>query len=437
MSLLNAIASKIFTTGSLSITEPDGTTTRYGDGTGEHVHIAIRTAAAARAIALDPMLAMPEAYMDGTFEILEGDLLGFLKVAFENTGRSGSHPLATRAVEGWRRLFRRFQQINTTARAKENVHRHYDLSGEMYRLFLDADMQYSCAYFERPEMTLDEAQEAKKRHIAAKLDMKPGLSLLDIGSGWGGLGLYMARNFDADVLGVTLSTEQHSVATERARQEGLENHVHFELRDYRDLKERFDRIVSVGMFEHVGVNHYRTFFNRASTLLKPDGTMLLHTIGRSGPPSATAAFIRKYIFPGGYIPALSEMLPAIERSGLAVTDVEVLRLHYAETLKHWRERFMKNRQRAIEIYDERFARMWEFYLAGSEASFRWQDLVVFQVQMTKRNDILPITRGYIARGEDALRKPERAAGGAKRTSANGARRAAAKPQRKKASTGRG
>jgi cyclopropane-fatty-acyl-phospholipid synthase len=436
MSLLTTIAGKIFRTGSLTLTEPDGTTTQFGDGTGERVHIAIRTPAAARAIAFDPMLALPEAYMDGTFEVLEGDILGFLKVAFENTARRDR--ITTRAVEGWRKLFRRFQQINTAARARENVHRHYDLSGEMYRLFLDEDMQYSCAYFERPDMTLDEAQEAKKRHIAAKLDMKPGLSVLDIGSGWGGLGLYLARHFDADVLGVTLSTEQHSVATERARQEGLENHVHFELKDYRDLKERFDRIVSVGMFEHVGVNHYRTFFDRAARLLKPDGTMLLHTIGRSGPPSSTNAFIRKYIFPGGYIPALSEMMPSIERSGLAVTDVEVLRLHYAETLKHWRERFMKNRQRAIDIYDERFARMWEFYLAGSEASFRWQDMVVFQVQMTKRNDVLPVTRGYMAEAEDALRKakPASTATSAKRTSANGSKRAPAKSQRKKASTGR-
>ena len=429
MSLLTTIAKKLFRTGSLSLTGPDGTTTRLGDGTGEHVHVAIRSPAVARAIALDPMLALPEAYMDGEFEVLEGDILGFLRIAFQNTGRGGTDPFTTRLVEGWRRLFRRFQQINTAGRAKENVHRHYDLSGEMYRLFLDRDMQYSCAYFERPGMSLDEAQEAKKRHIAAKLAMKAGVSVLDIGSGWGGLGLYLARHFDADVLGVTLSTEQHSMATERARQEGLENHVHFELRDYRDLSERFDRIVSVGMFEHVGVNHYRTFFNRAATLLKPDGTMLLHTIGRSGPPSATNAFIRKHIFPGGYIPALSEMLPAIERSGLAVTDVEVLRLHYAETLRHWRERFMANRKRAVEIYDERFARMWEFYLAGSEAAFRWQDLIVFQVQMTKRNDTLPMTRDYIIDAENALRE---ATSPAARQG-----RGPVKPSRGKTSAGRG
>src|SRR5690606_38719099 len=206
---------------------------------------------------------------------------------------------------------------------------------------------------------------------------------------------YLARRFETDVLGITLSTEQHAVATEKAQSEGLSAHVHFELKDYRDLSERFDRIVSVGMFEHVGVIHYRAFFEKCATLLKPDGVMVLHAIGRSGPPAATSAFIRKYIFPGGYIPALSEVLPSIERAGLVVADVEILRLHYADTLAHWRQRFMANRERAKAIYDERFCRMWEFYLAASEAAFRWQDLMVFQIQMTRRNDVLPVTRDYM------------------------------------------
>jgi len=402
--LLNKVASHLIRTGSLTITDPDGSSRQYGDGTGKHVHVAIRTRRAARAIALDPNLALPEAFMDGEFEVLEGDVLDFLQLAYKNLDRVGAKPFVLQPIEWMRNAARRLQQINTASRSRRNVHRHYDLSGEMYRLFLDSDLQYSCAYFERPDMTLEEAQLAKKRHIAAKLAMGPGLNVLDIGSGWGGLGLYLARHFDSDVLGVTLSTEQHAVATERAQSEGLDNHVHFELRDYRHLSERFDRIVSVGMFEHVGINHYRTFFDKCATLLKPDGTMLLHTIGRSGVPSATNAFIRKYIFPGGYIPALSEMMTAIERSGLVVTDVEVLRLHYAETLRHWRERFMANRDRAVRIYDERFARMWEFYLAGSEAAFRFQDMVVFQLQITKVNDSLPITRGYIAEAEAALAK---------------------------------
>lgn len=400
--MLQRIIERLVRVGSLTITGPNGSSLTFGDGSGEPVHAVIKTRHAERAIAMDPMLALPEAFMDGELDVVKGDILGLLQIAYQNMGRGGVESAWTKTVEGLRRTFRRFYQLNTTSRSRRNVQRHYDLSGELYKLFLDEDMQYSCAYFERPDMTLEEAQLAKKRHLAAKLSLKPGQSVLDIGSGWGGLGLYLARNFEAEVLGVTLSTEQHAVATERAHTEGLENHVHFELRDYRHLTERFDRIVSVGMFEHVGVNHYRTFFDKCARLLKPDGVMVLHSIGRSGPPWATNAFIRKYIFPGGHIPALSEVLPAIEKSGLMISDVEILRIHYADTLKHWRERFMANRERAREIYDERFCRMWEFYLAGSEASFRWQDLMVFQIQLTRRNDVVPLTRDYIGKCEKAL-----------------------------------
>jgi len=400
--LLQRIVERLVRTGNLTITSANGSSRSFGDGTGDPVHVVFRTGHAERSVAMDPMLALPEAFMDGEIDIVEGDVLGLLHTAYQNMGPGGVEAAWTKALEGLRHAFRRLQQLNTTSRSRRNVQRHYDLSGEMYKLFLDEDMQYSCAYFERPDMTLDEAQLAKKRHIAAKMQMKPGLSVLDIGSGWGGLGLYLARNFEADVLGVTLSTEQHTVSTDRAHAEGLQNHVHFELRDYRHLTERFDRIVSVGMFEHVGVNHYRAFFEKCATLLKPDGVMVLHSIGRNGPPYATNAFIRKYIFPGGYIPALSEVLPVIEKSGLMVTDIEILRLHYAETLKHWRERFMANRDKAKAIYDERFCRMWEFYLAGSEASFRWQEMMNFQIQLTRRNDVLPITRDYMAEAEQAL-----------------------------------
>ncbi|MGF7006068.1 cyclopropane-fatty-acyl-phospholipid synthase [Aminobacter sp. BE322] len=388
--------------GDLTVTGPDGTAHRFGDGSGEPIHMLIKTRRAERAITFDPMLAVPESFMDGEMDIVGGDVLGLMRIAFQNLGNGTIDAAWTRAIEGLRVAFRRFQQVNTAARSRRNVERHYDLSGDIYRLFLDRDMQYSCAYFAEPEMTLEEAQLAKKAHLAAKMRLRPGQSVLDIGSGWGGLGLYLAKSFEVQVLGVTLSTEQHAVATERAQAEGLENQVHFELRDYRDLVERFDRIVSVGMFEHVGVNHYRTFFDAVAKRLKPDGVMLLHSIGRAGPPTATSAFIRKYIFPGGYIPALSEVLPAIEKSGLMVTDVEILRLHYAETLKHWRERFLANRDKAKAIYDERFCRMWEFYLAASEASFRWQDLMVFQIQLAHRNDILPVTRDYIGKCEKAL-----------------------------------
>lgn len=400
--LLQRILGRLVRVGDLTVTGPDGTAHRFGDGSGEPVHMLIKTRRAERAITFDPMLAVPESFMDGEMDIVGGDVLGLMRIAFQNLGNGTIDAAWTRAIEGLRVAFRRFQQVNTAARSRRNVERHYDLSGDIYRLFLDRDMQYSCAYFAEPEMTLEEAQLAKKAHLAAKMRLRPGQSVLDIGSGWGGLGLYLAKSFEVQVLGVTLSTEQHAVATERAQAEGLENQVHFELRDYRDLVERFDRIVSVGMFEHVGVNHYRTFFDAVAKRLKPDGVMLLHSIGRAGPPTATSAFIRKYIFPGGYIPALSEVLPAIEKSGLMVTDVEILRLHYAETLKHWRERFLANRDKAKAIYDERFCRMWEFYLAASEASFRWQDLMVFQIQLAHRNDILPVTRDYIGKCEKAL-----------------------------------
>jgi cyclopropane-fatty-acyl-phospholipid synthase len=401
--LLQRVVERLVRTGNLAITGPNGSVHKFGDGSGDLVHVVVHTGRAERAITLNPMLAVPESYMEGELDFVEGDALGLMRIAYKNMGPSGSIDATwTKAVDAVHLALRRLQQVNTVGRSRKNVAHHYDLSGELYRLFLDEDMQYSCAYFEQADMTLDEAQLAKKRHIASKMRVKPGQTVLDIGSGWGGLGLYLAKSFDVDVLGITLSTEQHAVATERAREQGLDNHVHFELRDYRDLSERFDRIVSVGMFEHVGVNHYRTFFEKCATLLKPDGVMLLHSIGRAGPPSATSAFIRKHIFPGGYIPALSEVLPAIEKTGLIVTDVEVLRLHYAETLKHWREHFMANRERAKAIYDERFCRMWEFYLAASEASFRWQDLMVFQIQLAHRNDTVPITRDYIGKCEKAL-----------------------------------
>jgi cyclopropane-fatty-acyl-phospholipid synthase len=400
--LLRRIIDRVIRVGNLKITGPGGKTYAFGDGTGDLVHVHIKTAHAERAITLHPTLAIGEAFMEQELDFLSGDVLSFLHTVYQNMAPIETSDKVQRAMESMRVAMRRLQQVNTHARSRRNVQSHYDLSGEMYKLFLDEDMQYSCAYFERPDMTLEEAQLAKKRHIAAKLRLDQNQTVLDIGSGWGGLGIYMAKNFKADVLGVTLSTEQHAVSTERVREEGLEDHVHFEIRDYRDLNERFDRIVSVGMFEHVGINHYRTFFEKAATLLKPDGVMLLHSIGRFGPPSATNAFIRKYIFPGGYIPALSEVLPVIEKAGLMVGDVEILRIHYAETLKHWRERFLANRDKAKAIYDERFCRMWEFYLSGSEAAFRWQDLMVFQIQLTRRNDTLPITRGYMEKCEKAL-----------------------------------
>ncbi|MFC3726299.1 SAM-dependent methyltransferase [Neoaquamicrobium sediminum] len=400
--LLQGVVERLVRTGNLKVTAPDGTVETFGDGSGASVHVVVKSHQAQRAILLDPTLAFPEAYMNGEIDFVEGDVLEFLRIVYQNMGPDGIDAAWTKAIEGIRVVFRRLQQLNTATRSRRNVQHHYDLSREFYRLFLDEDMQYSCAYFERPDMTLEEAQLAKKRHLAAKMRLQPGQQVLDIGSGWGGLGLYLAGTFDVNVLGITLSSEQHTLATDRAHDAGLESRVHFELKDYRDLRERFDRIISVGMFEHVGVNHYRAFFDRCAALLKPDGVMVLHSIGRAGPPTATNAFIRKHIFPGGYIPALSEVFPHIEKAGLMVTDVEILRLHYAETLKHWRERFLAQRERVVEIYDERFARMWDFYLAGSEAAFRWQDLMVFQLQISLKNDAVPITRDYIGKCEKAL-----------------------------------
>jgi cyclopropane-fatty-acyl-phospholipid synthase len=303
-----------------------------------------------------------------------------------------------------RHLYRSISQFNPATRARKNVAHHYDLSAALYDLFLDADRQYSCAYFNEPRMTLEAAQAAKKRHIAAKLKLDtPDLAVLDIGSGWGGLGLEIARETRANVLGVTLSKEQLALANQRATSAGLSERCRFELKDYRDLDGPFDRIVSVGMFEHVGVRYYDTFFRKLHQLLAPGGVALLHTIGRTDGPGATNPWIAKYIFPGGYVPALSEVMAAIERSGLYVTDVEILRLHYAETLKEWRTRFLKNWAKAAALYDERFCRMWEFYLAAAEMTFRYDRQAVFQIQLSKRIETLPMTRDYMLDTERMMR----------------------------------
>ncbi|MBE7185229.1 MAG: class I SAM-dependent methyltransferase [Methylobacterium mesophilicum] len=408
--LLIRALSRFITKGNLVVVMPDGSRHELGDGSGGRVVLKVDTTHAMRRMLADASLGFAEGYMDGEVSIEEGDLLDLLHLAFVNGNyEHATGPLAA-LKSGAAYVLRRLQQINTAGRSRANVHHHYDLSGEMYRLFLDPDMQYSCAYFEHPGQSLDEAQLAKKRHIAAKLRVEPGQSVLDIGSGWGGLGLYLARNLGASVQGVTLSDEQLAVARERAEGEGLDNLVRFDLRDYRSLETRFDRIVSVGMFEHVGLNHFASFFEKAAELLKDEGVMLLHTIGRSGPPAATDAFIRKHIFPGGYIPSMSEVLPVIERAGLVLTDVEILRFHYAQTLKAWRERFNAHHADVVKLLDERFFRMWNLYLAGSEAGFRWGDLVVFQFQLTHAKSALPMTRNYIAEDEEKLRRLEEAEG---------------------------
>jgi len=386
--------------GTLKVTLANGRRLAFGDGTGQAVAIRLTTPAAQRHLLLDPELAFGEVYTDGTLVVEEGTIADILAVVLDQP------EMAPRwAKPQWllRYIVRNVQQFNPRGRSRSNVESHYDLDGRLYSLFLDSDRQYSCAYFESPDSSLDDAQLAKKRHLAAKLLIERGQRVLDIGSGWGGLALYLAETAGTDVTGVTLSHEQFEVSKARAHEHACANAPTFLLQDYRDVPGPFDRIVSVGMFEHVGVDHYGTFFRRCAELLSDDGVMVLHSIGRSEGPGITNPWIARYIFPGGYIPALSEVLPHIERAGLLVCDIEILRLHYAETLKAWRQRFMARREEAAALYDERFVRLWEFYLAASEMSFRKQNLMNFQIQITKRQGIIPITRDYIARQEAKLR----------------------------------
>jgi cyclopropane-fatty-acyl-phospholipid synthase len=392
--LLSEFAQRVIKEGDLTIIDAAGRRHRLGDGRGRPAVIRLHDKSLHRRLAINPYLYVGEAYMDGTLTLERGSLYDFLDICAANMDHIAAHPLS-RAVEKAQRLLRRLHQYNPAHRARANVAHHYDLSGALYDLFLDADRQYSCAYFTHEHDDLDRAQRDKKRHLAAKLLLSPGVRVLDIGSGWGGLGLYLAEAGAEEVVGVTLSEEQLKSSRERAARAGLADRVRFELRDYRAIDGKFDRIVSVGMFEHVGVQHYPEFFGTVRDLLTDDGVALVHSIGRSDGPGATNPWIRKYIFPGGYSPALSETLRVVERLGLWVTDVEILRLHYAETLRLWRQRFAANRARIAKLYDERFCRMWEFYLVGSELTFRRMGHMVFQLQLAKRQDAVPLTRDYI------------------------------------------
>ena len=400
--MLQNLFSGFFRDGALGVIRPDRAMEVYGKGEPE-VIMRLHDRWAEWELALNPDLKLGELYMDGRLTVEKGDIAGLLALLMRNLGAvqpRGLHKLVRR----FRTLTRAIDQYNPASRSKDHVAHHYDLSGRLYELFLDGDRQYSCAYFSYPGETLEEAQTAKKRHIAAKLHLhKPGLKVLDIGCGWGGLALDMARDCGADVLGITLSEEQIAVARERADKARLAQNCRFELVDYRALRGTYDRIVSVGMFEHVGAAYYDAFFAQVRALLAEDGVMLLHSIGRVDGPGSTNSWIAKYIFPGGYAPALSEIVTAVEKAGLIITDVEVLRLHYAQTLKEWRRRFMANRAEAARIYDERFCRMWEFYLAGSEMAFRHDGEVVFQVQIVRRQDAVPLTRDYMLEGERTMR----------------------------------
>lgn len=388
--------------GTLRVFYPSGHEAVYGTGDPPDVTIRLKDHGAVRVIYCDPALKFGEMYMEGRMSVEAGGLAGFLELIKINKVRRFVTPPAA-ALTLWRMFERFWRRRIARETAQRNVAHHYDLDEKLFQLFLDDDLQYSCAYFETPEASLEEAQSAKKRHIAAKMLLEPGQRVLDIGCGWGGTGLFLARHFDVDVTGVTLSIEQQKVAQRRAQEQELADRVRFDLRDYRAVEGTFDRLVSIGMFEHVGPQNFRSYFKAARGLMKDDGVFVLHSIGRAKPNAFDPPFVEKYIFPNGHIPALSETLDAIEREGLLVKDIEILTYHYADTLKHWRARFQANRDKVLSLYDERFFRMWDLYLALSEVSFRHGKLFNFQIQIVKKQSTSRPTRDYIARAEADLR----------------------------------
>ncbi|MEW4467283.1 cyclopropane-fatty-acyl-phospholipid synthase family protein [Parasphingorhabdus sp. JC815] len=410
MSILGRLLNSLVKQGTLVIVHPDGSMESFGQSEAGFPDIIVRLAdkGAMRQILLDPRLGAAEMFMDGRLIIEQGDIMQLIQLARANRRwERGGQFVETgflKKVQGY--IAGSLDRFNGRSRSKANVAHHYDLSRGLYELFLDKDMQYSCAYWTNPDNTLEQAQLDKKAHIAAKLDLKPGQRVLDIGCGWGGMAIYLHQQFGVDVLGITLSDEQLKVAQERAKKEGVADRVRFELIDYRELAERdagnFDRIVSVGMFEHVGTPNFKTFFQCSANLMTDNGVMLLHTIGRMGRPGTTDAFTRKYIFPGGYIPALSETLQASEHFRLIPTDIETLRLHYALTLREWYKRTTANKNKIVAIYDERFFRLWTFYLAGATAAFESGGMCNYQIQFSRNRHTLPITRDYIGEVEKHL-----------------------------------
>ncbi len=380
--------------GALTVIDADGASHVFGGTPGPTVTMRLTDRSLYRKLFSNPELHAGEAYMNGTMRFEDGSLRDFLTLFSVNRRALGAYPLQ-HALRRVSRMLKRFQQANPIGRAQRNVAHHYDLGNAFYSLFLDRDMHYSCGYFMAADDSLEDAQRNKCRLLAAKLGLRPGHRILDIGCGWGGLGLYLAGLEDVEILGVTLSREQHALATERARRAGLDDRVKFELRDYREVSGRFDRIVSVGMFEHVGVHHYGEFFAKINQLIEDDGLAVLHSIGHMSPPGTASPWLRKYIFPGAYSPALSEVFAAVEQHSLWVTDLEFLRIHYAETLAHWCRRFDANRAEIAALYDERFCRMWEFYLISAEMMFRTGNQLVFHMQLARQRDAAPITRDYI------------------------------------------
>ncbi|MBX9883256.1 MAG: cyclopropane-fatty-acyl-phospholipid synthase family protein [Sphingomonas sp.] len=407
MALLDLFLGRVVKRGQLTVTYHDGRVAKFGapDPVLPDVAIRFTTKDAVPGILRDPGLGAGEAYMNGALVVDQGDVLDLVTLMSANDQweQGGGALLAAPLVRAVEAVTHRVGRINMARASKRNVAHHYDLSDRLYDLFLDADRQYSCAYFTDPANSLERAQQDKLAHIAAKLAIEPGMRVLDIGCGWGGMALYLNRKLGAEVTGVTLSEEQLKVARARAAEAGVSDKVRFELIDYRHVAGQFDRIVSVGMFEHVGPPNYRTFFRKCFELLTPQGVMLLHTIGRASEPGVTDKWTLKYIFPGGYNPALSEIVRGYEGLRMICTDIEVLRLHYAHTLEQWYHRTTAAREAIIALYDERFFRMWQFYLAGALAAFRYGALVNYQLQFARDRHTLPITRDYIAQGEAALR----------------------------------
>ncbi len=401
---LRNVLNRCICAGSLIVVEPGGAQYRFGDGRGKTIKVHLHDRWLALKLALRPDPVLGEAYADGRLTVENGSIYELLELVLPQFEFGRGYALRTGAMLN--RLLHSLGKLNTITRSRANIEHHYDLSGKFYDLFLDSDRQYSCAYFEPGERSLHRAQLAKKRHIAAKLNIEPGMHVLDIGCGWGGLALYLTENCGAKVTGITLSTEQAVLARQRIRNHGLEDEIDIQLIDYRQLEGQFDRIVSVGMFEHVGPRHFQAYFDTVRDLLAEGGVALVHTIGRPHGPYPTSTWIDRYIFPGGYLPALSEILTSIEQSDLYLCDVEILRLHYAQTLRHWRQRFKGNWKQASEIYGEKFCRIWEYYLAGSEAAFRQEYSNVFQIQLAHHQSALPQTRTYMTENEERLARAD-------------------------------
>ena len=402
MPLIGRFIEKILPVGSITIIQADGGRETYGPGGGKHVTVRLHDRRAALELFRNPRLKLGELYMEGRVTIEDGTILDLLElIVGAKPWEQGKRKALGKGKAKWlKRFFRR----NDPTRSRRNVAHHYDVGNQLYELFLDRDLQYSCAYFTDPSNSLEQAQEDKKAHIAAKLFLKPGQKVLDIGCGWGGMALYLNRVADVDVLGITLSEEQLKVARRRAEEAGVADRVRFELIDYRHLRGRFDRIVSVGMFEHVGAAHYEEFYAKCRELLTDNGVMLLHTIGKLGGAGQPDPFTDKWIFPGYHLPSISQMASATEKVKLISSDIETLRLHYAYTLREWLKRFTGARDKVVKLYDERFFRMWEFYLAGGIVMFENGAACNYQVQYIRDRRAVPITRDYMAEAEAHYRK---------------------------------